>query len=51
MTDKTYIFVELDKKDQAPGSEYSTDPDGDNELFTNDIDRWIEVIDQVIQNL
>jgi hypothetical protein len=48
MGDKTYIFVEVDKKEQQ---EYTADPDGESELFTNDIDKWIETIEEVINNL
>ena len=47
LTDKSYIFVELDRKEQAdPGN---LDPLGEtNPLhlsFTNDIDKWIEAIE------
>jgi hypothetical protein len=45
-SDKTYIFVELDRKDQI---EAGGDPDGDadpnHHLFTNDIDKWIEAVE------
>ena len=51
-SDKTYIFVELDRKDQQ---ELGGDPEGedsrDHELFTNDVDKWIEAIDIVVKNL
>lgn len=51
-SDKTYIFLEVDKRDQA---ELGGDPDGegsaDHELFTCDIDKWIENIEKVIEHL
>ncbi len=42
LTDKTYVFIEADKKDQA---ELGPDPHGEQEFFTCDIDRWIEAIE------
>lgn len=48
LTDKTYIFLEVDKKDQG---ELGPDPHGEQEYFTCDIDRWIEAIEQVVENL
>lgn len=50
--DKTYVFVEVDRKDQA---ELGGDPAGehseDHHVFTNDIDKWIEALTLVVQNL
>ena len=48
--DKTYIFVELDKKDQS-SSEYNIEHNGDEHLFTNDIDKWIEALEIVVDKL
>jgi hypothetical protein len=42
LSDKTYIFLEVDKKDQP---ELGGDPHGEQEFFTFDIDRWIEAIE------
>ena len=50
--DKTYVFVEVDRNDQA---ELGGDPAGehseDHHVFTNDIDKWIEALTLVVQNL
>jgi hypothetical protein len=48
LIDKTYVFLECDKKDQQ---ELGGDPLGNNENFTYDIDRWIECIEEVVENL
>ncbi len=51
LNDKTYILLELDRKDQAdcPDPEGAQSPT--HQIFTNDIDKWIEAIEQVVENL
>jgi len=42
LIDKTYVFLECDKKDQQ---DIGSDPEGgNNENITYDIDKWIESI-------
>ena len=48
--DKTYIFLELDKKDQLEHGQ-NPDPLDDPHLFTNEIDKWIEAIEKVVEGL
>lgn len=45
--EKTYVLLEIDKKELG---DLKVDAKND-ELFTNDIDKWIEALDFVIQNL
>ena len=48
LIDKTYVFLECDRKDQL---EIGGDPHGNEENFTYDIDKWIEAVQEVVDNL
>ena len=47
---KTFILVESEKKDQLE-LPISADPLNENQLFTNDIDQWIEALNNAISKL
>lgn len=48
-TRKTYVLIEVDKKDQYQLPQNI--PVEKGAIVTNDIDKWIEAMDTVIQNL
>lgn len=45
--DKTYVFLELDKKDIPEAADPDGDDCRDHHLFTNDLDKWIAALREV----
>lgn len=46
------MLIEVDKKDLNPTEiEMAKQLDGEEAVFTNEIDKWIEALDLVVANL